>query len=211
MKSTKGYKLKEDETAKGWLKAFCSQLNKATEGVPYSFREWSYGCCIDTRPQGKRYQVSIEYKPPRWKSDGDISSVNVRCDEIYPHHPRLNRRFTVKPDGSVNIVKLHQCVQERIGLIEEYAQRQKANAESYRERKGLLEAALKGSGIEAKHYSDNSGFRLEGKGIDVSGSLGMKDVTLSVGKLYVRFERLPAFFEAWRQLEAAIGGDDDDN
>lgn len=205
-----GYKLKEGETVNAWLKAFCAQLNKATKGVTYWFREWSYGCCIEARPQNSRYQISIRTKPPRWRTDGDIAAVNVESGEIYRHHPRLNRRFKVSPDGTVNIAKLHKCVQERISRIEAHEKRQKEQRESYENRKDLLEKALEGSGIEIEYYSDDSGAALKKDRLNFSTTIGMSDVTIRVSKLFVPFERIPAFFEAWAKLEEAIKGDDDE-
>lgn len=207
----KCYKLKEDETEKDWLRAFCDKLNDETEGVTYWFREWDYGCAIEARPQGKRYQISIEWKPPRWRNSGNIATVNVRSDEIYPAHPRINRPFKVSFDGSVNIAGVHRCVTKRLAEIEEYIANRKARAESYSARKKLLKDALKGSGVKAEHYSDNSGLSLKKKDQDFSATLGMNNVAIGVTTLHIPFDRIPAFFEAWAKLEEAIKGDDDDD
>jgi hypothetical protein len=201
-----GYKLKEGENQKTWLKSVCDKLNEETEGVEYKLREWDHGFCIEVPTPNNARQIAINWKPTRWKTDGDIEGISVRADDIYRQNvPYLNRQFKASKKGSVNIQKIHRCVLDRLKIFQDYEEKQTASIKDRNDHIRHLTDALEGSGIEIEHHSDYSGFSLlyDDTSFNCEFS-GNNEVKIKLGRLYVPDEKIPAVLEALQQVTRII-------
>lgn len=197
-----GYKLKDGQTEKDWMKALHHSLKQLPGSVDYQFFEWSFGFCIECLPRGSRWKVSIELKRPRMRYYGDIASVNVVGEEIYPAHNKLNRPFRVKEDGYVNIEKIHECVIERIKLIEEYKERKRQNELQKHEHLDNIHKILDGTGVtmEGDEY-----LKFTCDSSTLNGNLeGLDNVKLKLGEIWVEDRDIPLVLRAWDLFKKTI-------
>jgi len=216
-----GYKLKNNESEKSWLKKLQAQLQKTSPGkgqhghVKYVFKSWDYGCRIDATAGTEAHYdiVSIAIVAANYTFYGDIAGLKVEASDIHNRSiSKMGRRFKVNENGSTNLKGIHECILKRLDLIRESVKMAKEKRQRKIIRARNVQHSLEKAGVASSFYSDNKHLSIKTGNQKLSAEIATDGegpmLRIQIDDVYVKLEEVPAFLEAYNTLLASFGEED---